>query len=85
MKHVCGKSAIIEQLSDILHDESRFAGGTPEEVFFPESQEDIVEAVMVAQSRHLPITIIGGRTGITGGSVPVDGCAAISFSAMVFI
>jgi D-lactate dehydrogenase (cytochrome) len=83
MKHLIGQTLIREQLFDILTDESRFSGGgVPEEVFFPESEGNIVEAVESARSRHLPITIIGGRTGITGGAVPVDGCVAVSFSSM---
>jgi D-lactate dehydrogenase (cytochrome) len=82
MKHLIGKTIIREQLSDLLTDESRCSGGIPEEVFFPESRDDVIKALETARARQLPLTIIGGRTGITGGAVPVDGCVAVSFSSM---
>ena len=82
MRVVSGQTAVREQLADLLTDESRYIEGVPDKVFFPESDSDIRSAVETANRENRRITLIGARTGITGGSVPVDGCIAISFSSM---
>lgn len=82
MKIITGRSAIAEQAADLLTDESHFTQGVPEQVFFPESRDDILLAVDAARSGGRSITLVGGKTGITGGSVPTEGCVAICFSSM---
>ncbi len=82
MRKIVGRSAVLEQAADLLTDESRYTEGTPEQVFFPESEEDILLAVGAAHSENRSITLIGGKTGIVGAAVPTDGCVAICFSSM---
>ena len=82
MKIIAGKETIINTIPDILFDESRFTLGTPDKVFFPETSDDIRETVKLARKDTRKITLIGGQTGITGGSVPTEGCYAVCFSAM---
>jgi len=47
--------------------------GTAERVCKPETEEDLVELVREAGLSHIPLTIAGSRTGLTGGSVPQSG------------
>jgi D-lactate dehydrogenase (cytochrome) len=59
---------------DCLRDESRLVGRA-ESVAFPESEADIIDALAKASAEHIPVTLQGARTGITGGAVPQGGCA----------
>ncbi len=82
MKIITGKEFITTQCGELLSDESRFSLGVPEQVCFPETLEDIRNIVFQAKLQGIPLSLIGGKTGITGGSVPIDDCIAISFSEM---
>jgi D-lactate dehydrogenase (cytochrome) len=66
--------------ADYLHDESR-REGRAEKIAFPESTEEVCEALRVAVDNRWPVTIQGGRTGITGGCVP-DGGLILNLSRM---
>ena len=57
---------------DFLRDESRKTGDA-DSISFPASEADVREIMAVANARHLPVTIQGGRTGITAGAVPDGG------------
>ncbi|WP_136080621.1 FAD-binding oxidoreductase [Pontiella desulfatans] len=61
-----------EEHADYLHDESRRVGRA-ERIAFPETTEEVVEVLQVASENHWPVTVQGGRTGITGGCVPEGG------------
>jgi D-lactate dehydrogenase (cytochrome) len=82
MKVYAGRQLIREQLPNILSDESKVSGGVPQKVFFPVGRDDVRSIVKEASLGVAALTIIGGQTGITGGSVPVDDCIAICFSEM---
>jgi D-lactate dehydrogenase (cytochrome) len=82
MKSYIGKQVIREQLPEILYDESRFTLGIPDAVYFPQTVSDVRDVVLDAQRSKIPITVIGGKTGIAGGSVPIDGCVALCMSDM---
>ena len=58
---------------DFLADESKKRGAA-ERIAFPRSSAEIVAACREAGARGLPITVQGGRTGITAGAVPDGGC-----------
>ena len=45
----------------------------PEAVVFPESTEQMVKILKLANEFLFPVTARGGGTGYTGGAVPVDG------------
>jgi glycolate oxidase len=45
----------------------------PEAVVFPESTEQMVEILKLANESLFPVTARGGGVGYTGGAVPVDG------------
>ncbi len=58
--------------ADYLRDESR-RSGRADFIVFPESEQDVRDALMEAKARKLPVTMQGSRTGITAGAVPGGG------------
>jgi len=57
---------------DYLRDESRHTG-TADSISFPKSEEEIRSQLAELNSRKIPVTVQGARTGITGGAVPHGG------------
>ena len=57
---------------EYLRDESRRTGWA-ESISFPSSSEELRDHLAYAAGRGLPVTIQGGRTGITGAAAPEGG------------
>src|SRR5713226_3112284 len=58
--------------SPILADASGYRGSASE-VFFPESEAEVVRIMREASASGTPVTISGAGTGVTGGRVPHGG------------
>ncbi|MDR3074413.1 MAG: FAD-binding oxidoreductase [Candidatus Methanoplasma sp.] len=58
--------------SPYLRDESKITGDA-DEIFVPETEEDVVKTVEEHFSEGRPLTISGMRTGMCGGCVPFGG------------
>jgi FAD/FMN-containing dehydrogenase len=58
--------------SPILADASGYRGSA-DEVFFPESEDNVVAILKKASVSQTPVTISGGGSGVTGGRVPMGG------------
>lgn len=82
MRKITGAETIRQELPDILHDESRFESGTPSEVCFPESLEDVKLLVDATRLQGKRVAFIGAQTGTTGGAVPEEAAVALCFSSM---
>ncbi|MDQ6787717.1 MAG: FAD-binding protein [Acidobacteriota bacterium] len=54
----------------------------PEAVVFPESTEQIVKILRLANESLFPVTARGGGVGYTGGAVPVDGGIVVGTDRM---
>jgi len=54
----------------------------PEAVVFPESTEQMVEILKLANEYLFPVTARGGGVGYTGGAVPVDGGIVVGTDRM---
>jgi D-lactate dehydrogenase (cytochrome) len=61
-----------EQYEEYTIDEAKFTGFA-QSISFPESEEEIQEVIAELAVEHTPITIQGGKTGITGASIPMGG------------
>jgi len=61
-----------DEILPYLRDESNWTGSA-EGISFPQSEDEIREALLFHAQRHTPITVQGARTGITGGAVPHGG------------
>lgn len=57
---------------EYLGDESKMKG-TANSISFPETTEDVIAIVKHMISSSIPITVQGGKTGICGGAVPLEG------------
>ncbi len=69
-----------------LSDESNAFRASPDSVtaiLFPETEQDIVDAVKSAAAKGERITVSGGGTGITGSRVPLSGGTVISLEKML--
>jgi FAD/FMN-containing dehydrogenase len=47
--------------------------GNAEQVFSPESEDQVVDILRRAAAENVPITVIGALTGVTGGAAPLSG------------
>jgi glycolate oxidase len=54
----------------------------PGAVVFPLSAEEVAECVRLARKRSVPVVTRGSGTGLSGGSVPLDGCLVICLVKM---
>jgi D-lactate dehydrogenase (cytochrome) len=81
---MAGKNSVFktvdENYADYLRDESRLTGSA-EGIAFPASEEEVKACLVEAAEVGLPLTIQGGRTGITGGAVP-EGGLVVNMSRM---
>lgn len=66
------KEAICEKNSPYLKDESHFAGSATA-LYFPNTKQEVIEAVRQTKEVHSPLTFQGSRTGFLGGAVPREG------------
>lgn len=72
--------------TDTLHewgrDWTRAAEPAPAAVVFPETTDDVIAVVRLANSEGLKLVPSGGRTGLSGGAVAADGEVVVSFDRM---
>ncbi len=77
---------ILDEPADIeayRFDETAFIhAGRPQLVCFPRSTDEVVAVVKVAAAAHVPIVPRGAGTGLSGGSVAIDGCVTVVFTQM---
>jgi len=76
-----GAERIAADYPDYLKDESRLSGGTITSLVFPQSESDVSAFLSTMNRRGVPVTVSGGRTGIVGGAVPMEG-ALLSLEKM---
>jgi len=60
------------QLEPYLSDASQFHGQA-EGVVLPENEKEIAEFLKEANAKKIPVTVSGGKTGLTGAAVPQGG------------
>lgn len=61
-----------EKYEEYLVDESKFQGWA-DSISFPENAEEVCRILRQMERDHIPVTIQGGKTGITGGAIPQGG------------
>ena len=72
---VVGESNIFyseEVLKEYSHDETEDLSFLPEVVVKPQNTEQISEIMKYCNSNNIPVTPCGARTGLSGGSLPVE-------------
>ena len=73
VKTVVEQSEITDTYALYLDDESHSFEGATTKIVFPTSEEEVATLLRAAYRSGTPVTIQGGRTGITGGAVPLGG------------
>jgi glycolate oxidase len=67
-----------EKLLEYSHDETEDLSYPPEVVLKPVNTEEIAKILKYCNSKNIPVTPCGARTGLSGGSLPIFGGVALS-------
>lgn len=74
-KTVVDQAEITDAYALYLDDESHSFDGTVEKIIFPSTEAEVATIMRSAYESGTPVTIQGGRTGLTGAAVPLGGIA----------
>ncbi|WP_298467030.1 FAD-linked oxidase C-terminal domain-containing protein [uncultured Psychrobacillus sp.] len=84
-EEVLGKEKISKSESELYRhsrDESSHPFVEPDFVFFPDSVEDIVSVLKIANEHKVPVTPYGAGSGLEGQAIPIHKGISISFDNM---
>ncbi|MHA2142017.1 MAG: FAD-binding oxidoreductase [Candidatus Thorarchaeota archaeon] len=73
MKVITDQAEITDTYALYLDDESHSFDGKAERIYFPTTVDQVAAVLKEAFEAGTPVTIQGGRTGLTGGAVPLGG------------
>lgn len=73
VKRIEGFSTIQAEYSAYLSDESKLSAKPFDYLLFPKSEAELAAVVRELNSRNIPFTVAGARTGLVGGCVPLEG------------
>ena len=82
---VVGNSSIFyseEVLKEYSHDETEDLSFLPEVVVKPQNTSQISEIMKYCNSQNIPVTPCGARTGLSGGSLPVESGLVLSLEKL---
>lgn len=82
MKIITDKKEIQNEYPDYLRDESRLTAQNADALAWPETEEDVRNALQEAARNSWNVTASAARTGIVGGAVPIDGGMILSLEKM---
>ncbi len=74
-KTVVDQEEITDTYALYLDDESHSFDGAAEKIIFPSTEAEVAAIMKSAFKNGTPVTIQGGRTGLTGAAVPLGGIA----------
>ena len=83
-----GKENVITAAEDLLvlgYDSTPGLHATPDLVVYPTDSEQVQSVMQVARDHKLPITPRGSGTGLSGGSIPINGGIVICLNKMNMI
>lgn len=78
---VDSESLVESRYESYLSDESGLGPGHAQTIFFPTTEKQVADFLREMNTRKVPVTISGARTGIVGGAVP-EGGALLSSDKM---
>ena len=84
-QYVVGDSNIFyseEVIKEYSHDETEDLSFLPEVVVKPQNTSQISEIMKYCNSQNIPITPCGARTGLSGGSLPVESGVVLSLEKL---
>ena len=71
-----------DTLADYAHDETEDLSFIPEVLVKPANSQEISEIIKLANKYLIPITPSGGKTGLSGGAIPVLGGISLSLERL---
>jgi D-lactate dehydrogenase (cytochrome) len=74
-KTIVDQEEITDTYALYLDDESHSFDGAAERLIFPSTEAEVASIMKSAYENGTPVTIQGGRTGLTGAAVPLGGIA----------
>lgn len=74
-KVVSDPREVTDAYGPYLDDESHSVDGRADMIVFPTSEDDVGAVLKKAYEKGQAVTVQGGRTGLTGGAVPLGGIA----------
>lgn len=82
---IVGREHVLTEPEDLIpygFDGTAAIRRRPEIVVFPANAEEVSEIVKLAGNKNVPIVSRGSGTGLSGGSVPSDGCIVLCVNRM---
>ena len=85
LRGVVGAQHVLTEREDLIpygFDGTAALKTRPGVVVFPHTTEEVAACVKLARERGVPIVTRGSGTGLSGGSVPVEGCVVLCVAQM---
>lgn len=85
LREIVGGENVLTAIEDILpygFDGTAALKGRPGAVVFPHTTEEVAKCVRLAREHRVPLVPRGSGTGLSGGSVPMDGCLVLCVAQM---
>src|SRR5919198_3865559 len=85
LEQAAGADAVLVAVTDrttYAADESSASASLPDVVVRPADAAAVARVLAVAHTRRVPVVPVGGRTGLSGGSVPGHGGIALSLERL---
>ena len=82
---IIGENSVLyteEVLLEYSHDETEYLSFLPELVVKPNTNKEISEIMIYCNSNNIPVTPCGARTGLSGGSLPVERGVVLSLEKL---
>ena len=85
LRAVVGEAHVLLEREDVIpygFDGTAALKARPGAVVFPHSTEEVAGCVRLARERGVPVVTRGSGTGLSGGSVPIEGCVVLCVAQM---
>ncbi|MDH4476973.1 MAG: FAD-linked oxidase C-terminal domain-containing protein [Verrucomicrobiaceae bacterium] len=85
LRAVVGEAHVLVEREDVIpygFDGTAALKARPGAVVFPHSTAEVAGCVRLARERGVPVVTRGSGTGLSGGSVPIEGCLVVCVAQM---
>lgn len=85
LKEIAGAEHVLVEREDVIpygFDGTAALKARPGAVVFPHTTEEVARCVKLARERQVPVVTRGSGTGLSGGSVPIEGCLVLCVAQM---
>ena len=85
LEEIVGEKFVLtdkDRLIDFSHDETEDLSFLPEVVVKPRDSKEISDILSYCNNSKISVTACGGRTGLSGGSLPIYGGVSLSLERL---